>query len=359
MDTLDSVSVELTGEQKQVLHSLLKFNKRVQTLGGYAGTGKTTVISHLSRLLPNFAVCAFTGKAANILRKKGLPSAQTIHSLIYKAVDYGGRTVWVLKHPSDLLCEGFIVDEASMVSKEIHQDLLSFCRPIIFVGDHGQLEPVGQDVFLMQNPDYKLEQIHRNAGEIAHFAEWLRMGKPTLDFKKQPEYEGKIKFLTNRQAIPHMASVDQIICAFNKTRVGLNFQVREVKGFKGDEPQVGDKVMCLRNNRMKGLFNGMQGTVEWVANSRFGSPKMEFLSDGNAYQVFYDPSQFNKEKYDFSPNHDDPDPFDFADAITCHKSQGDEWNRIMVFEQFCSKWDHKRWTYTAASRAREEILWVI
>ena len=76
----------LSDEQKFVSRELLKFHKPIQTLGGYAGTGKSTVISHLIDILPNWKVCAFTGKAANVLRKKGVP-ATTIHSLIYKPLN--------------------------------------------------------------------------------------------------------------------------------------------------------------------------------------------------------------------------------------------------------------------------------
>ncbi|MFN9959486.1 MAG: hypothetical protein ACK55I_40875, partial [bacterium] len=63
-----------------------------------------------------------------------------------------------------------------MVGKTIYEDLRSFGKPLIFVGDHGQLEPIGDDFNLMREPDYRLETIHRNAGEIAHFAEYVRQG---------------------------------------------------------------------------------------------------------------------------------------------------------------------------------------
>lgn len=350
-----NMNINLTQEQQNIIEQILKFPKKIITTGGFAGTGKTTLITYLAEELPNFAICAFTGKAANVLRKKGLNEARTIHSLIYKPVETKHHVHWELKGFWELDVDGFIVDEASMISKEIYEDLLSFDKPIIFVGDHGQLEPVGQDVFLMKNPDFKLEQIHRNAGEIAHFANWLREGNPAIGFQNHPLHKGKVKFLTNYEAVLLLLNTDQIICAFNKTRVSLNRQVRQIKGF-GEMPQIGDKVMCLRNNRQNGLFNGMQGIIKSVHYTK--KPKMTFESDLENYKIKFDINQFNKEKYDFSSHRDDPDPFDFAYAITCHKAQGDEWNRVMVFEQYCSKWDHRRWTYTAASRAMEEVLWV-
>src|SRR3954447_26441989 len=78
--------VSLSDEQRAAVDRLLSFPSPVQTLGGYAGTGKTTVIRTLNEELPLFAVCAYTGKAANVLRRKGV-AASTIHSLIFKARD--------------------------------------------------------------------------------------------------------------------------------------------------------------------------------------------------------------------------------------------------------------------------------
>jgi hypothetical protein len=82
----DPRGAALTDEQEHAIDRLLDFSKGVQTLGGYAGTGKTTVIRTLKTYLPEFAVCAYTGKAANVLRMKGV-SASTIHSLIYHPVE--------------------------------------------------------------------------------------------------------------------------------------------------------------------------------------------------------------------------------------------------------------------------------
>lgn len=50
-------------------------------------------------------------------------------------------------------------------------------------------------------------------------------------------------------------------------------------------------------------------------------------------------------------------PFDYAYVVTCHKMQGDEQPNILVYEQVCDKWDHKRWAYTAASRAKDKVYW--
>src|SRR5262249_24761853 len=169
--------------QQHVVRSLLKNRDRdqVQTLGGLAGSGKTVIVSALSDALPDFKVCALTGKAATVLLARGT-KAGTIHSTIYEAIKRG-MGVWLrLRQRSDIPCNGFLVDEASMICRDLYDDLLSFGLPIIFVGDHGQFPPIGDDVFLMATPRYKLETIHRNAGEIAQFGQHLRAGKPARSF---------------------------------------------------------------------------------------------------------------------------------------------------------------------------------
>lgn len=349
--------IKLTDEQKDAIKSLIKLEKQVQTLGGYAGTGKTVVAFNLRQVLPDFAVCAYTGKAADVLRKKGILDAATIHKIIYRPVldELGNVIDFTLKSNDEVGCSGFLVDEGSMVTEEMDGDLRSFGLPIIYIGDHGQLEPIGKSSFnIMSNPDYKLEQIHRNAGDIAYFAEYIRKGNKPSTYPSND----KVRIVNNHRASKDICDVDQIICAFNKTRVSLNMQVREKLGFTNELPQPGDRVMCLRNNYQAQLFNGMQGICKEVYHKGYGPHRMIFEVDGEERDVAFDKSQFNKEKYDFSYNREDPDPFDFCYAITCHKAQGSEWDRVMVFEQFCRGWDMKRWSYTAASRAKKQVMWV-
>jgi ATP-dependent exoDNAse (exonuclease V) alpha subunit len=73
--------------------------------------------------------------------------------------------------------------------------------------------------------------------------------------------------------------------------------------------------------------------------------------------IWYDPSCFGKDKYKFKIGQDTPNPFDYAHCITAHKSQGDEFDSVLVIEQKCKNWEHKRWAYTAASRAKTKLKW--
>lgn len=354
-------NLQFTAEQQNALFAILQAVKQDKkptfTLGGYAGTGKTTVISFLIEMLPTFAVCAYTGKAANVLRRKGIHNASTIHSLIYEPKPNDrGEVDFVLR--SALMYDGIIVDEASMVSREIYDDLLSFNIPVVFVGDHGQLEPVGSDFNLMKNPDYRLETIHRNAGEISRFAEWVRKDNKAGYFPM--ESTNQVEFLSKYEVEERglLTSVDQIICAYNKTRVSTNQTIRERLGYSDRLLVVGERIMCLRNNKQKSVFNGMQGTV---SNYRkiHSRHLMDFESYGDDFHdIPFNPEQFHREGTLPMQDKNDPIPFDYAYCITCHKSQGDEFDEILVFEQKCKNWEHRRWTYTAASRAKKKIYWV-
>lgn len=367
----------LDTDQKQAAVELLYGvkTKPVQTLGGYAGTGKTTLVAYLKSVLPNWAVCAYTGKATERLRVKGL-DADTIHGTIYKpwTDPITRETVFKLKKKHELGYAGFLIDEASMVGPEQMRDLLSFGVPIIAVGDHGQLPPVGDDAGLMLKPDITLTTLHRNAGPISKFAEHVRLGGDPLEWTG--ERGDEVYFMSGQQLenTPGMVGrADQVICAFNKTRVTLNRAIRlELGRGNGvdDLPVVGDKVMCLMNDRERGLFNGQQGIVETHDPLK---TKIRFVPNrGYPHEVEYVPSVWNntnnrrsddrKRKDGKRRKESDPPPplpFDYAYAITCHKAQGDEWDRVIVFPQQCDLWEFSRWAYTAASRAKKKLVWVV
>lgn len=281
-------------------------------------------------------------------------AATTIHSCIYHAVPTpGGGVLFRLKQRYEIGCAGIMIDEASMVSADLYRDLLSFGLPCIFVGDHGQLPPVGSDVNVMADPQYKLEKIHRNAGEIAYFAEHLRKGRPARTFLT----DGRVRVVETGDVTDDLLlGAGQMICAFNNTRVGVNQRIRRLLG-RRSLVERGDRIICLRNSRAAGLFNGQQGRVLAVYPGR--PPRLDFKSDGVVYEgVPYAPAVFGVEKPEINFNPDAPHPFDYSHCVTAHKSQGSEWNKVLVFEQPCRHWDNRRWNYTASSRARRRLTWV-
>lgn len=352
----------LSHQQLDAARYLLQSEKPVRTCGGYAGTGKTRLLSHLAAARPSWRVCAFTGKAASILRRKGV-QAWTIHASIYRSVWEGNRFVrWEKKSKRDLGCEGFLIDEASMVSKDIYEDLLSYGLPIIAVGDHGQLPAVGEDAGLMLEPDVRLEELHRNAGPIAKFAEMLRKGAVARDWR----LENGATPVDVREKVPQQAlnDADQIICAFNRTRVALN---KAIVGRK--EPREGDRIICLDNDAEVGVFNGQQGRLQWIdtREKTLGFLPTEFTpaaDDGSVpgeIIVRYDPDAWNNPKREKKKQQRRMRVgFDFGYAITCHKAQGDQWGKVVVIEQrYDDLWDHARWAYTAASRAVDSLIWQV
>lgn len=351
--------IALSDEQRAAADAILEnvvVKKRVQTLGGYAGTGKTTVAKYLVETLKDWGVVAFTGKAADVLRRKGLSGAATIHSTIYrKPTEDEGRLLFVLRGRHEMPHCGFLVDEASMVGPELFDDLQSFKLPIIAIGDHGQLPPVGADAGLMLCPDYTLETVHRNAGPIARFAEHLRYGHDARDWKS-----GGGVYLASKNEIEDktLLGADQIICAYNRTRVKLNRRIRTLLE-RPDDPVVGDKVICLRNDRSVGVFNGQQGVIEEIDTEELRLSFKPSFCDQPVW-VGYHKKSWNAEK---TPAYErgrpgENIPFDFSYCITAHKSQGDEWGKVLVFEEKCDLWEHSRWAYTAASRAKDALVWV-
>lgn len=359
---MNKLDVELTEEQHAAVESIVGSRAQVQTLGGYAGTGKTTVIKELSAKLPEYEVCAYTGKAADVLRRKGIRAA-TIHSMIYYPVkDEDGDVVFELV-PKELFApSGLIVDEASMVGRGIYDDLMTLDVPIVFVGDHGQLEPVGDRGFnLMESPDVVLETVHRNAGPIARFAEHLRRGGASGDWEDdsgdEPGAGGSV--LVTTMDVIGDTDLDrdwQLICAYNRTRHQLNSMVRGIIGMPEGVPEVGDRVMVLQNNKAHCLFNGMQGVITKIDRDR----RVLLFDDGRGMRepvrVNYLPGVFGSDtKLEWSTT---SVPFDWSYCVTCHKAQGDEFDNVCVIEQKCGAWDHRRWVYTAASRAKSKLVWI-
>jgi hypothetical protein len=79
-------------------------------------------------------------------------------------------------------------------STNLGEPQTSYHRPVLYVGDHGQLEPVSNDrgFGLLARPDVTLETIHRNAGEVAHFADFVRKGHTPTDWRRQPGHTGGV-----------------------------------------------------------------------------------------------------------------------------------------------------------------------
>jgi exodeoxyribonuclease-5 len=241
---------------------------QVFRLFGYAGTGKTTLARHIADNADGeVKFAAFTGKAAAVMRGKGCDGATTIHALIYRARESGEEI------PSfDLYDEApaskadlIIIDECSMVDAELGRDLLSFGVPVLVLGDPAQLPPIqaggaSGGFFTEAEPDIMLTEVHRQAQDdpIVRLSMTVRAG----DYLEPGRY-GETEVVRKGDLDPQrVVAADQILVGRNNTRRSYNARLRERRGFEGAMPSAGDKLVCLRNNRKKGLFNGSLWSVK-------------------------------------------------------------------------------------------------
>lgn len=356
------------------------------TLGGYAGTGKTTLIAYLRQALHQnddglrVAFCAYTGKAARVLDSRlkaaKVPrrndSVSTIHSLIYTTQELPDGIHWV-KKPS-LERDLIIVDEASMVDERIWNDLTSFGIPILAVGDHGQLPPVGTGFNLMERPNIRLERVFRQAEgsgilELAGLARatgQLPVGSFGSDARKldrtNPETGERVQELLENWR-PDLL----VVCGYNKTRVQLNLAIRGYRGYETPEPQTGDQVVCLRNNVEQRIFNGLTGKITSIKAAGPGFEdwyELEVEPDGEDYRYsgYALKAQFGAPETIQNPpalsEGRRGDLWDFGYALTVHKAQGSQSPRVLVFEERFPRStdeDWRRWLYTAVTRAQEDL----
>ena len=384
------MDIELSPKQKKTLESILDWyrSKKSQyiTLGGYAGTGKTSLLGHLNTRLHkeyegiSIAYCSFTGKASVVLKKKLqetkslLPSdfVGTIHRLIYKAVvDDNDNVIGWEKISADMFnYDLIIVDEASMVSEEIWNDLLSFQRPILAVGDHGQLPPVEGKFNLMSAPMLRLEEIYRQekGNPIIVVSELARKyGEiPIMDFSPYVRKLSREDSDTQEFLSDHLSSYDQnsmVLVGYNNTRVKLNSGIRQYLEFDSPIPQVEDRVICLRNNAELGIFNGMLGTLYGIKKIdvdgmiEFYDVDIQFDGEQDMFHGNISVSQFGKSET-LRDVARDINLFDFGYALTVHKSQGSQAEKVILFEERFSQMSDdmwRRWLYTGVTRAVSEL----
>lgn len=334
---------------------------------GYAGTGKTTLATHFAQNIDGLVLfAAFTGKAALVMRKRGCEGARTIHSLIYIAEPdkKTGEVTWRLNRES-MLKEAslLIIDECSMVDEELANDLLSFGVPILVLGDPAQLPPVsGAGYFTEAEPDIMLTEIHRQAKDnpIVYLASQIREGI-------YPDYGN----YGDSRIIQKVASSDalnagQILVGRNATRDTMNIKMRKLLKMHGEYPIQNEKLICLRNDRDRAIFNGGMFRVDRVFNNKYKTNflNMSLIPEDDDEGL---PVMVKVHKSFFSVEVAVPDwkmlkgsqQFDFGYAITCHKSQGSQWENVLIYdESWCFRDDWQRWLYTAITRASEKITLV-
>ena len=337
---------------------------QVFRLFGYAGTGKTTLARHIAESAEGGVVfAAFTGKAAHVMRAKGCVGASTIHSLIYRSrgEDENGPT-FVLNNDSEAGKAGLIIiDECSMVDAEIGVDLLSFGTPVLVLGDPAQLPPIaGGGFFTAAEPDVMLTEVHRQAADdpIIHMSMLVREGK-TLE---EGTYGGSR--VVDRDGIEQedVLAADQVLVGRNHTRRSYNGRIRQLLEKKSPVPEAGDTLVCLRNDRKRGLLNGSLWQVDRARKPRKGLLRYTLTPEDAETGKRRTVVSINPAFFDGTadalpwPERKRSDEFDFGYVLTVHKAQGSQWDDVVLFdESFAFRENRARWLYTGITRAATRI----
>jgi exodeoxyribonuclease-5 len=228
----------------------------------------------------------------------------------------------------------------------------------------------------MHDPDFLLTEIHRQAlnSPIIKLSRFIRhngyipfniqskdVKKTSWNVKEGQDIWDNIEFAENMICL----------CAFNASRVNINNIIRKKLGYTKKQPYPGERVVCLRNNRDSGIMNGQLGSVIWYMPENKDLYRLTMYIDGEAepYESICTDRCFGQADYSIYADDVDKkknshkgymiDVFDYGNCISVHKSQGSEWDKVVLFEQRTKRWDDKfysRWLYTAVTRARYKLL---
>lgn len=417
-------------------------------LGGFAGTGKSTVLPVIVDMLSippeEIAFCAPTGKAAKVMTEKlkafGIGQrARTIHSWIYRpkplraevlhsqlesakgqrgvriealhtdginwqndpTIQQYDQTIKLLERDLDKAmerqdgpsfqlnseslirdCKLIVVDEASMVGTTIADDLISFGVPILCMGDPGQLPPVGDTPGLTDRaPDFFLTEIHRQAMDnpILRLATMARAGqmlKPGRYAGSSPDEWAEVVERRDDNATYNLDRNAQVIVGTHRKRWAITNKLRKVMGYKSTGPCAGEPLLICKNSRLyPDLVNGsFVYCTEDVGDLHKGSTVVSIsVKDEHgvvrqvmAYQGLLE-EMFLLKKGDSTAGKQksfraviENEHVDFGHAITCHKSQGSQWDDVIVHDESGSfREDSAKWLYTAVTRAAKSLTVVL
>ena len=395
--------MELNEKQKNGLTLALqryKNKEKYTVIAGYAGAGKSTLVRFIIEELKTYGVketdvcfACFTGKAAQVLLKKGNKNVITLHKLLYKSIPKESGGFVRIPNPS-IPYKIVVVDEVSMAPKTLMDLLFKHDVYVICLGDPFQLPPVDkkEDNHLLDTPHIFLDEIMRQAQE----SEIIQLSMAIRENRSIEAFQGKEVQILNKEELNTgmLTWADQILVATNATRVSINAQMRKLLNF-GEKPQDGDKIICLRNywdcfsDNEEPLVNGTIGILKdsfltkrylpSIVKSTDGFSHIDlimgdFISDSGMYfhslemdKKMIDTGEFSldwKTVYQLNRNPKTRDipplEFTYGYAITCHKAQGSEWDKVLVIEEKFpfDKIEHARWLYTAVTRSSEKLVLV-
>ncbi|MCF8044948.1 MAG: ATP-dependent RecD-like DNA helicase [Desulfarculaceae bacterium] len=370
----DQLTIRLADKQKEAVKAAL--SEKILVITGGPGTGKTTIINAIikiySRLQPDILLAAPTGRAAKKMSEATFMPAKTIHRLLRFSLKKRG---FEKNEHNPLTCDILIVDEVSMIDTYLMHHLLKAVPDtciLLLVGDVNQLPSVGAGNVLGDVissglfPVVQLDTIFRQARKSKIIVNAHRINKgyfPDIsrdensDFffieKEEPEDAVNVILELVRDRVPNKFGFDpvndiQVLTPMHKGVAGaanLNQVLRNTlnPGKKGLQRGIsefceGDKVMQIRNNYDKSVFNGDIGRIlridfdSQVLTLTFGSREIE---------------------YEFSSM----DEIVHAYAVSIHKSQGSEYPVIIlpVLTQHYVLLQ-RNLIYTAVTRGRKLVI---
>lgn len=385
-------------EQEYIINEFIKFMndpyEQVFQYSGGPGTGKTTLLFEMMKRigidLNRVAFMAYIGQAAINMKSKGLSTAGTIHSWIYKVVntyktDKYGNVIYSNKLNRPIMTHGFVpresldnidlivIDEAGSVPMSLKHDIEKYGIKIVATGDLDQLPPVCDvPAYLYSGKVYRLNNIKRQkaGSNIVNLSRRLLKGE-----KIHNGYYGDVLVIDYDELTDDMIMCsDVIICGKNKTRDIINNRVRhDILHIDSNLPLYGEKIICRKNNRFIqsdgiNLANGLSGYVVSNPNqSTFNGKTFKvdfnpinsnivfknidcdykyFISDNNLRQIIKD------DKYSIG------EKFEFGYAITCHLSQGSQYKRGIYIEEYLDKSIQNNLNYTGITRFSDMCIYV-
>lgn len=391
--------MELTRKQEEGLRIAIdryNHNEPYTVIAGYAGTGKSTLINFIIAALEvnpedEVAYITFTGKASEVLREKGCPNAMTAHKLLYYSKQMPNGKFFYRPRPSlEKDYKVIVVDEVSMLPKDMWDLLLTHGIYVIACGDPFQIPPIdkNQDNGILNNPHIFLDEVMRQAKEsdIICLSMDIREGKKINPFKGNDTQVFNKKDLCDGMYF----WADQILVSTNRSRHDINSYIRDDLG-RGFEPEINDKVICLRNcwdtlseKQCDPLINGSIGTISAmhmesidyiIMGQKVTAPVLvtDLITSNDEYknlhidytalttgEKFFNPRQ----EYIIRKNKQNPElpiEFNFGYAITGHRAQGSQWNKVLVLEESFpfDRIEHARWLYTTVTRAAEKLTLIL
>lgn len=446
-----------TGEQEITIESFVNFLFSPKTdaiflLKGYAGTGKTTLISALVKTLDQLkqkcVLLAPTGRAAKVFSHYAGHPAYTIHRKIYRQRTFSNELDNFVMNANLHQHTLFIVDEASMIANEglsggmfgtgrLLDDLIHYvyagqgCR-LMLIGDTAQLPPVGEEEspalsasmlegYGLEVTEHCLTQVVRQEQDsgILYNATSLRQYIAEEEYFSLPRIKADgfpdIRIISGGELIDTInecydkAGMDEtmIICRSNKRANLYNKGIRNTILYREDELNTGDLLMVAKNNyywgadckEMDFIANGDIAVVRRVRRThemygfRFADVTLYF-PDYNDLELdvkilldtlHSDAPALTREESDrlFQAVQEDYGDITvkrermkkikedtwynalqvkYAYAVTCHKAQGGQWQRVFVDQGYMTEEmltpDYYRWLYTAFTRATE-VLYLV